>query len=148
MTGENESKIKVLIIDDEPETVNLLVAFLRLFDCEAQGVYNGQSGLKAATEQRPDVLILDLMLPDMDGLEVCRRLREQPTTHDLPIVILSARTSPEDVKLGYAAGATRYLKKPVDLDLLLKEVRRVAALKHHEAPSEAEQRADAERPPH
>lgn len=148
MTGENENKIKVLIVDDEPETVSLLVAFLRLFDCDPQGVYTGQSGLRAVAEQRPDVLILDLMLPDMDGLEVCRRLREQPDTHDLPIVILSARTSPEDVKLGYAAGATRYLKKPVDLDLLLEEVRRVAALKHHKAPSEAEQQADAKRPPH
>ncbi len=146
MTGRD--KIKVVIVDDEPETVSLLAAFLGLFDCEPHGVYTGQAGLKAVAEHRPDVLILDLMLPDIDGLEVCRQLRQQPDTHSLPIVILSARTSPEDVKLGYAAGATRYLKKPIDLDTLLEEVRRVAALKRHQAPSEAEQQADADHQPH
>lgn len=142
-----EGKIRVLIIDDEPETVSMLTAFLNLFEFEAHAAYSGEAGLKAVAEQRHAVLILDIMLPDIDGLEVCRRLRDDPNTRDMPVMMLSARTTPDDVKIGYAAGATRYIKKPVDLDMLLADLRRVAALAHHRPPSEAEQQADAERPP-
>lgn len=142
-----ESKTSVLIIDDEPETVSMLTAFLNLFEFEARAAYSGEAGLGEIAARQPAVLILDIMMPDIDGLEICRRLRDDPNTRDIPVMMLSARTTPDDVKIGYAAGATRYIKKPVDLDMLLAEVRKVAALVHHRLPSEAEQQADADRPP-
>jgi DNA-binding response OmpR family regulator len=75
------------------------------------------------------------MLPDIEGPEVCRKLRSQTQTASLPVIILSARTSKEDVRNGYEAGATLYLKKPVDLERLLTDVRRVIEIGHHVAPS-------------
>jgi DNA-binding response OmpR family regulator len=135
--------IRVFIIDDEPETVTMFKAFLKLFDIEAEGAYTGVGGLAAIAANRPDVLILDLMLPDADGYEICKQLRSQPETATLPIIIVSARTAREDVRRGYAVGATRYLKKPVDLDKLLAEVQAAARAGRHEPPPEAVQEADA-----
>lgn len=136
---------RVLIIDDEPETVSMLKAFLDLFGFEVRTALTGTSGLKAVAEFSPHALILDLMLPDTDGYEVCRLLRDYPGTQTLPIIILSARTSHEDVKRGYAVGATRYLKKPVNLDVLLEEVRAVVAAVKHAPPSEEQQEKDAKK---
>jgi len=135
--------IKVFIIDDEPETVTMFKAFLKLYDIEAEGAYTGAAGLAAVAKERPDVLILDLMLPDADGYEICKELRTQPETALLPIIIVSARTAREDVRRGYAVGATRYLKKPVNLDRLLAEVQAAAQAGRHEPPPEAVQEADA-----
>ncbi len=139
----SEQKTRVVIIDDEPETVELLVAYFKLIKLEAYGAFTGKTGLKAIAEHHPNVVVLDLMLPDMDGFVICEELRKDPATAKLPVVILSARTSREDVRRGYAAGATRYLKKPVDLDRLATEVKRVAASGEHKPPTEEQQQADA-----
>lgn len=118
--------IKVVIIDDEPETLRMLEAFLKLLKFEVVGKLTGTEGRQAIAEHNPDVLVLDLMLPDMDGLELCREVRRQTETANLPVVILSARTTRDDERRGYEAGANIYLKKPVDLDHLAEAIRRVA----------------------
>ena len=139
--------IKVLIIDDEPETVSMLKAFFEMFNLDVACAYSGLSGMKAVSDYKPDVLILDLMLPDMDGYVICRLLRRAPETRKLPLIILSARTTYQEVKRGYVAGATRYLKKPVSLDLLLEEIRTLAKAAQHRLPSEEKQEEDASSPP-
>lgn len=139
--------IKVLIIDDEPGTVDMLRAFLELFDMQTQGALTGEDGLEAIEKEKPDVLLLDLMLPDIDGYEICRRLRARPETADLPVVMLSARTSKADVRRGYAVGATRYLKKPVDLNRLLEIVQALGREARHRPPPAEQQEEDAARPP-
>jgi DNA-binding response OmpR family regulator len=139
--------IKVLIIDDEPGTVDMLKSFFGLFGIEAEGALTGEAGLKSISARPPNVLILDLMLPDIDGYEICRRLRMRDETKDLPIAMLSARTTRDDVRRGYAAGASRYLKKPVDLNNLLEIVQNLAGQAKHAAPPKDQQEQDALAPP-
>ena len=138
---------RVLIIDDEPETVSMLKLFLELFGFEVMGTHTGKAGMKAIDEYKPHALILDLMLPDADGYQICRTLRDAPETRRLPIIMLSARTSQSDVKRGYKMGATRYLKKPVDLDLLVSELRNVIEAATHAPPTVERQKKDAISPP-
>lgn len=145
MPGANGAKPRVLVIDDEPYTLELIKLYFEMFGCDVSTAQTGWEGLKAIADARPDALILDLMLPDMDGLEVCRRLREQANTATLPVIMLSARTSKEDVRHGYDAGATLYMKKPVDLAKMLEETRRVI-VEGHTAPPPSQQKADAEAP--
>jgi DNA-binding response OmpR family regulator len=139
--------IKVLIIDDEPGTVDMLKSFFGLFGIEAEGALTGEAGLKSISARLPNVLILDLMLPDIDGYEICRRLRMREESKDLPIAMLSARTSRDDVRRGYEAGASRYLKKPVDLNNLLEVVQKLAEQAKHAAPPIDQQEQDALAPP-
>ncbi|GAB4474304.1 MAG: hypothetical protein Kow00124_14150 [Anaerolineae bacterium] len=140
------SKTRVIIIDDENETIRMLKSFLELFSYEVVGVQTGQDGLREIEAERPGVVILDLMLPDMDGLEICRAIRSAEATRDLPVIILSARSSKDEVRRGYAAGASRYLKKPVDLDQLAGVVSEVVTQVKHQPPPEALQLEDAVRP--
>ena len=134
---------RLVIIEDEPETLSLFKEFLGLFGFDVHGAITGATGLTLIAEHKPEVVLLDLMLPDTDGYQVCEQLRSQEETAHLPIIILSARTNPDDVRRGYHAGATLYLKKPVNLDRLLSEVQRVAAQGTHRAPSEDKQEQDA-----
>jgi DNA-binding response OmpR family regulator len=116
--------IKLVVVDDEPETVNIFMQFLTLFGYEVIGALTGGEGIAAVHSHKPDALILDLMLPDADGYDICRDLRNAPDTKDMPIIIVSARTSQDEVEKGYKMGATAYLKKPVKLSGLLAEVQR------------------------
>ena len=134
---------RLVIIEDEPETLSLFKEFLGLFGFDVQGAITGADGLALIAEHKPDLVLLDLMLPDTDGYQVCEQLRDEEETAHMPIIILSARTNPDDVRRGYHAGATLYLKKPVNLDRLLSEVQRVAAQGTHRAPSKDKQEQDA-----
>ena len=116
---------KVLIIDDEPFTVEMLQTFLQINGYEAVGALTGQDGIVLTQVESPDVVILDLMLPDIDGFDVCRRLRSLALTARLPVLILSARTSRADRDKGIAAGANGYLTKPVQFPELLIELKRL-----------------------
>lgn len=118
---------KVLIIDDEPFTVEMLQTFLQIHGYEAVGALNGTDGVILSQVESPDVLLLDLMLPDIDGFEVCRRLRTVPATTRLPVLILSARTAQVDIDRALALGANGYLTKPVRFPELLSELKRLLA---------------------
>lgn len=119
------SKAKIVLIDDEPDTIEMMQAFLELYEFEVIGVTTGTEGMQAIEKQQPDLLILDLMLPDADGYELCETLRSQPETATLPIVMVTARTSWADQRRGFQAGCDRYIKKPLDLNYLLDEIRAV-----------------------
>lgn len=110
---------KVLIIDDEEFTVDMLQTFLQMSGFETVGAYNGEDGIVLTQIESPDVIILDLMLPDLEGYDVCRRLRGFPQTANLPILILSARTTQVDKDRALSAGADAYLTKPVQFPQLL-----------------------------
>lgn len=138
-----QEKTRVLIIDDEPETVSILTMFLNMVGFDASGELTGRAGQDAIKSMPPDVLILDLMLPDADGYEICRALRAEDATRNMPIIILSARTTREDVRKGYEVGATRYMKKPVDLDFLANEVKTLAKQAKHKEPPKSVQEDDA-----
>jgi len=120
---------KVLIVDDEAFTIDMLKVFLNMNGFEGIGALNGEDGLVLVKVEQPDLLILDLMLPDIEGYEVCQRIRSFPETSSLPVLILSARVDSASKERAFAAGADAYLVKPVQFPQLLSELNRLMAKK-------------------
>jgi two-component system response regulator RpaA len=118
-------KPSILIVDDEPMTRNLLRLMLERAGFEISEAEDGLKALLMVAEQSPDVLLLDVMMPNMDGLTVCEKLRAQAETAVLPIILLSARISPEAAQEGMEAGATRYLGKPISRQELINTIHEV-----------------------
>src|SRR5688572_4779966 len=119
----------VLVVEDDPSNRALLTALLERAGYRAVTASDGPSGLAAALESAPDLVLLDVGLPGMDGLEICRRLRADPRTVTLPVVLLTGRTSVDDVVAGLDAGADDFLAKPFhEAELLarLRSARRLA----------------------
>ncbi len=109
----------IAVIDDEPAMVDMLSTFLRLKGYEVRGAYSGIDGLSLVQSEHPAALLLDLMLPDIDGFEVCRRLRAQPDFATLPVIMISAHNDPTNVIQAREAGANHYMPKPVRFPDLL-----------------------------
>ena len=119
-------KTRVLIVEDEQDIAGLIKHTLeRGGEIEAQTVDSGDAALKAVTDRPPDLMILDLNLPVMGGLEVCRVLRSRPQTAKLPIIMLTARTGESDRVTGLDVGADDYVTKPFSLRELAARVRAV-----------------------
>lgn len=112
--------IEVLLIDDDPVLAVMLRMLLRGQDFQIQAFLTGEEGIRACQASPPDVLILDLLMPGMDGWEVCKKVRE---FSDVPILILSALGSPGSVARALDAGADDYLIKPVHASLLSSRLR-------------------------
>jgi DNA-binding response OmpR family regulator len=119
---------RLLIVDDESATVDMLSTYLEMNGHETIAAYGGSDALVLVEVEEPDLLILDLMMPDVEGLEVCRRLRAEEQYQDLPILIVSARTDQETINQAYALGANAYLTKPINLGKLTQEIGRLLAL--------------------
>jgi two-component system response regulator MprA len=115
-------KQRILVVDDEQN----IVEFIRLGLCyegfAVEGAANGQEALAAIARAKPDLVILDILLPGIDGLAVCRRLRSQPDTADVPILMLTARDDVRDRVIGLESGADDYLTKPFSFAELLARV--------------------------
>lgn len=119
---------KVLVVDDEPALVRTLGINLRARDYEVVHAFDGRTALQSIAEDAPDVVVLDLGLPDLDGVEVIRRVRR---TSDLPIIVLSARHDSDDKVEALDEGADDYVTKPFGMDELLARVR--AAIRRRSA---------------
>lgn len=104
---------KILIVDDEPDTAKMLGLMLGMHGYEVATVHGTAAGMNAVVREKPDAIVLDVMMPDLSGLELCRYVRRDPAMSGTPIVIVSARAQPEDIREGLIAGATSYLTKPV-----------------------------------
>lgn len=117
--------LKALVVDDEATIVELVRLGLRYEGFQVEAAMDGQQGLSAALRFSPDIVILDLMLPGMDGLEVCRRLRANPTTRDIPILMLTAKDEVLDRVAGLNMGADDYLTKPFSFEELLARIRAI-----------------------
>jgi DNA-binding response OmpR family regulator/predicted Ser/Thr protein kinase len=113
----------VLVIDDEKDLVEILRYNLEREGFEVLTSYDGESGFSLALERKPDVILLDRMMPGPDGLEICRRLREEPRTADLPVIFLTAKTAEGDRIGGLEAGADDYVTKPFSPRELVARVR-------------------------
>jgi len=103
---------KILIIDDDVDTLRLVGLMLQRQGYEISAASNGSQGLAKALEERPDLILLDVMMPDMDGYEVARRLRKNPATQTVPILMFTAKTQLDDKVTGFEVGADDYLTKP------------------------------------
>ena len=113
------SKFNVLAVDDIPLNLLLVQKMLSRFNFKLRTAANGQLALDAVAEQKPDLILLDLMMPGIDGFEVLRRLRANPETADIQVVILSALNSNEDVVKGFNVGANDFIMKPIIMEKLL-----------------------------
>ncbi|MFA6430901.1 MAG: response regulator [Candidatus Margulisiibacteriota bacterium] len=116
---------KILIVDDEPDVLELLK---KLFSSEGFSVItasDGQSALELARKEKPSLIILDIMLPKMDGYVVARMLKFDENFSRIPIIILSAKIQEKDKQLGFEMGVDEYLTKPFDPEALLKKAREI-----------------------
>jgi len=111
----------ILIVDDDEKIVDLVQTYLKKDDYRVLTAYNGLRALELARQKRPDLIVLDLMLPGMDGLDVCRVLRAEG--HNMPIIILTAKTTEEDKLVGLDLGADDYVTKPFSPRELLARIR-------------------------
>src|SRR5436309_10679500 len=114
---------KILIVEDEQSVVDLLRKGLEPEGFQVIAAYNGQAGLRAVAEARPDLIILDLTLPELDGFELCRRIRRQPESARLPILVLSGRTEEVDKVVMLELGADDYVTKPFNTKELVARVK-------------------------
>ncbi len=114
---------KILIADDEESLVEFIGRALKKHGYRVIAAYDGDNALFLIGEELPDLVILDLMMPLMDGWEVCRRAKSDPATKDIPIIMLTARSSADDAVQGLDLGADDYMRKPFSLDELLARVR-------------------------
>jgi CheY-like chemotaxis protein len=110
-------KSRILVVDDERDIVNLIGYHLSKSGNEIIQAYNGAEALEKIQESKPDLVILDIMMPELDGYTVCRTLRQQgdPATRDIPVVMLTAKAEAEDKRRGLSIGADDYIVKPFDL---------------------------------
>lgn len=122
---------RILVIDDLPENVFMLQDRLEHEGYAVLTAYDGKSGIEKATSELPDLILLDVMMPDINGFEVCKTLVSDDRTSNIPIILVTAKTGAEDTKEGLDAGAFDYIKKPFNKVELLARVR--SALKLSEA---------------
>ena len=127
---------RVLIVEDEKDIQDLLQHYLKREGYEVQTAADGGSGLRKATQERFDLLILDLMLPQVDGMEICRILRSQPQTAHLPIIMLTAKGEETDRIIGLEMGADDYMAKPFSPRELVARVK--AIFRRLEKPGQTE----------
>lgn len=118
------AKKRVLIVDDEPDIVETIKFILELEDIECMVAYDGEEGLLKAKTENPDLIILDIMLPKLNGYKICRLLKFDRLFEHIPIIMLTARAQEKDKTLGEATGADVYLTKPFDMDNLVTLVKK------------------------
>jgi sigma-B regulation protein RsbU (phosphoserine phosphatase) len=132
LTKENESSAKqtILAVDDTPENLDVVKGVLS-GEYTVKAAINGKMALKVAESQKPDLILLDIMMPEMDGYEVCRRLKSDPETADIPVIFLTAKGETEDEAKGLALGAADYIMKPVSPPILEARVKTHLSLQQH-----------------
>jgi putative two-component system response regulator len=116
-------KSRILIIDDDPLNLKLLKARLALEGYETITAANGEEGLQKCLREKPDLILLDIMMPGISGFDVCGKLKALPETRSIPILFITSLSSPEDRKRGFAVGAADYITKPLDMKTLRNSVR-------------------------
>ena len=122
--------LKIVIVEDEPDAANLFEEMLRIDQYEVIKTHSGGGALAVIQTERPDAVLLDIMMPDISGIDVLRFMRREPGLEHIPVVIVSAKALPSDIRIGMEAGATAYLTKPVGLDELRQTVRDVLRAAH------------------
>ncbi|HYR69164.1 MAG TPA: response regulator [Candidatus Dormibacteraeota bacterium] len=120
--SQGQSRGRVLVVDDEPDLVRILQFGLQSAGYVVESASDGQEGLKKAREVKPDIILLDLMLPKLDGYKICRLLKFDERFKQIPIIILSARTQEGDQTLALEMGANRFVTKPYNFSEILTHV--------------------------
>ena len=119
----NTGRLRVLIVEDERDLVELLTYNLQREGYETIVAHDGQEGLRKAQTHLPDLILLDIMLPGMNGTDICRTIRAGERTRDIPIIILSAKSEETDQIVGFSLGADDYVTKPFSAKVLMQKIK-------------------------
>jgi DNA-binding response OmpR family regulator len=122
----NEKPVRVAVVDDDPGIVKVISVILKTNGFEVIDALNGIKALAMVKSELPDVVLLDIMMPDVDGFEVCRQLKDDPSTRDIPVIFVSAKTGLDHVEKGKELGAADYIIKPFAPAVLIAKIREVA----------------------
>jgi len=119
----------VLVVDDEPSSLELIDFILKKHHFQTILVGEANQALKVTEKQVPDLILLDLLMPDMNGAELCKRFKTNPLTQNVPILFISAIVSDKEIVKGFKAGAVGYIFKPFDSDRVIKKVEEILKVK-------------------
>ena len=119
---KDASQAVILIIDDEKDLVSTVQYRLKFSDCEVITAYNGQEGLEKAAAEKPDLILLDTNMPVMNGHETLKQLRANPELKHIPVIMLTAISSPQDIAAASSYGIADYVTKPFDFTELMEKV--------------------------
>jgi two-component system phosphate regulon response regulator PhoB len=117
------ARLRILVIEDERDLVDVLTFNLEREGYDPLVAYEGQEGLRKAQTMKPDLILLDIMLPGVNGLDICRELRSGERTRDIPIIMMSARSEETDQVVGYSLGADDYVVKPFGVKVLMQKIK-------------------------
>lgn len=119
----DKNKKKILIVDDEPDLVAELTLRLEAEGWDVIPAYDGEEGLKKVENEHPDIVLLDIVMPKLSGYQVCRKLKKDPKTKDIPIIILTAKSDESAKFTAKDIGSDDFIIKPYDGDMLVKKIR-------------------------
>lgn len=120
----------ILVVDDNPQNLELLQAYLEDIDCRTVPALDGLQALDIVAKDPPDLILLDIMMPKMSGFEVCRRLKNDPKTVEVPVIMVTALSEFGDIERGIDSGTDDFLSKPVNKLELITRVKTMLKLKH------------------
>lgn len=123
-------KSKILIADDNPTNVELLEVYLADLDCETSIAVDGRDTLDKVAQFQPDLILLDIMMPKLSGFEVCKKIKDDPKTNDIMVLMVTALNESGDIERAVSAGCDDFLSKPVNKLELLKRVDNMLKLRH------------------
>ena len=121
---------RILIADDNVPNVELLEAYLADVDCEIAIAYDGQETLEQVARFQPDLILLDIMMPKLSGFEVCKKVKQDPATRNVMVLMVTALNEPGDIERAVAAGCNDFLSKPINKHELLTRVSNMLQLRH------------------
>ena len=128
--NQQRSTPVILVVDDNRENLELLEAYLEDLNCRTIAAYDGPEALEIVKNDKPDLILLDIMMPKMSGFEVCRRIKEDPKTSHIPVIMVTALNEFGDMERGIACGTDDFVSKPVNKLELLTRVKTMLKLKH------------------
>lgn len=141
MANQHESKDKlvalgkrVVVIDDDPHIVDSVSQYLELEGFVTFKAFSGPEGLEIALQEQPHIIVLDIMMPEMDGFQVMERIKANEKLRHVPVIMLTAKGSDNDVMLGWRSGVANYITKPFDLEELVHAIQLVIASHYQPAP--------------
>jgi len=126
---ENKTPV-VLVVDDNQQNLELLQAYLEDMNCETTPAHDGLQALEIIAKEPPDLILLDVMMPKMSGFEVCKRIKNDPKTSDIPVIMVTALNEFGDIERGIDSGTDDFLSKPINKLELLTRVKTMLKLKH------------------